>query len=460
MPALVASRGHRLRLQHELVETRCVLFLPHLHEIAVGAHHDAVQHFDDVDAAAERRVDVRHLEPDDAAADDKHALRDRRQLERAGRIDDARIVRHERQLHRFAPRRDDRLLEADRLLRGRRFAAVAARKLHLEMMRIEEAPDAADDIDLARLRHARKPPGQPLHDAVLEASQLVEIDGRRSVTDAVLAHRLHFIHHGRRMQQRLRRNAADVEAHAAERGVALDEDRFQTEIRGTERGGIAAGARSRARASRIRCRHVRCSSDADRAPHPRPLSRKRARRGRRRFRCGSLAPGPARRRGPGWGCFGARSLSRSRERAGVRAFAFQRQQRVPSDTLSPTFTVIALTTPSAGDGISIVALSDSTVTSGSSAFHGVARLHEHVDHRNILKSPMSGTFTSTRGIAQLLLLCLVAYRRRASAAAASARRAAGSRRAAPSTAASSRARARRRCGRVASASCAICVAFA
>src|SRR3546814_8921357 len=37
-------------------------------------------------------------------------------------------------------------------------------------------------------------------------------------------------------------NAADVEADAAELRVALDQDGVQTQVRGAERGGVAAGA--------------------------------------------------------------------------------------------------------------------------------------------------------------------------------------------------------------------------
>jgi hypothetical protein len=38
----------------------------------------------------------------------------------------------------------------------------------------------------------------------------------------------------------------------------------------------------------------------------------------------------------------------------------------PCETLSPTFTFISITTPASGDGISIVALSDSSETSDCS----------------------------------------------------------------------------------------------
>ena len=58
---------------------------------------------------------------------------------------------------------------------------------------------------------------------------------------------------------------------------------------------------------------------------------------------------------------------------------------LPSLTLSPTLIGMALTTPGCGAGTSIVALSDSSETSGVLGLHGVADLHEHLDHRHVLE---------------------------------------------------------------------------
>src|SRR5688572_5135523 len=66
----------------------------------------------------------------------------------------------------------------------------------------------------------------------------------------------------------------------------------------------------------------------------------------------------------------------------------------PSLTLSPTLTWIALTTPDSGAGTSIVALSDSSETSGSSAFTVSPTLTKISMTGTSLKSPMSGTRTS------------------------------------------------------------------
>ena len=57
----------------------------------------------------------------------------------------------------------------------------------------------------------------------------------------------------------------------------------------------------------------------------------------------------------------------------------------PWDTRSPTLILMPPTVPAAGDGISIVALSDSSVISGSSALMVVAFLDQDLDHRHVLE---------------------------------------------------------------------------
>src|SRR5512145_119428 len=67
----------------------------------------------------------------------------------------------------------------------------------------------------------------------------------------------------------------------------------------------------------------------------------------------------------------------------------------PCDTLSPSFTRISLTTPAADDGISIDALSRSTVISDWSFATVSPGFTSTSITSTSLKSPMSGTFTST-----------------------------------------------------------------
>jgi pyruvate/2-oxoglutarate dehydrogenase complex dihydrolipoamide acyltransferase (E2) component len=66
----------------------------------------------------------------------------------------------------------------------------------------------------------------------------------------------------------------------------------------------------------------------------------------------------------------------------------------PSATLSPSLTLSSRTVPAAGEGTSIVALSDSSVTSGSSALTTSPGLTRTSMTGTSLKSPMSGTLTS------------------------------------------------------------------
>ena len=55
----------------------------------------------------------------------------------------------------------------------------------------------------------------------------------------------------------------------------------------------------------------------------------------------------------------------------------------PLETLSPTRTLTSRTTPPAVAGTSIVAFSDSSVTSGASFVDPLAGLHEHLDDRDV-----------------------------------------------------------------------------
>ena len=73
----VASAPTVLVFSMMLSKRGAFIFCQTLHQVAVGAQHQAVEHLDDVEARAERRVDRAHLEADDAAADDQHALRHR-----------------------------------------------------------------------------------------------------------------------------------------------------------------------------------------------------------------------------------------------------------------------------------------------------------------------------------------------------------------------------------------------
>ena len=228
--------AHGLGLQHDLVEACLVTLLPDLHEVAVGAQHQAVQHFDDVDPRTQRRVHGRHFESDDASAHHEHLLRHVAQFERAGGVDHARIVRHERQPHGGRSGRDDGLAEADHLLVAGLVLRIAGREFHFEMVGAGKAAVATHDRHLAHLRHRSQAAGQLADDLALVRTQLVQAQLRRAELDAEIGEVRGFVHDRRHVQQCLRRDAADIQAHATERGIALDQHDLLAEVCRAERG--------------------------------------------------------------------------------------------------------------------------------------------------------------------------------------------------------------------------------
>jgi hypothetical protein len=113
---------------------------------------------------------------------------------------------------------------------------------HFEVMRVDELADALHDLDLAPLGHAGEAAGQLADDLVLVRAQPVEVDARRAEADAAVGHVLRFVHDAGDVQQRLGRDAADVEADAAERRVALDEDGLHAEVGAAESRRVTARA--------------------------------------------------------------------------------------------------------------------------------------------------------------------------------------------------------------------------
>src|SRR5207249_11003882 len=92
--------------------------------------------------------------------------------------------------------------------------------------------------------------------------------------------------------------------------------------------------------------------------------------------------------------------------AACASAASSMSKTVPSLTLSPSLTFISFTTPAEGDGTSMVALSDSSVTSGSSAFTVSPGFTKTSMIGTSLKSPMSGTLTSIARAAPAGGICL------------------------------------------------------
>src|SRR5208337_427020 len=108
----------------------------------------------------------------------------------------------------------------------------------------------------------------------------------------------------------------------------------------------------------------------------------------------------------GWGGAVAGSCCDSSEGGWVMAPSLPRSVRmaVPWLTLSPTLTRTFSTVPLDGAGTSIVALSDSSDTSGSSVLTGSPSFTWISTIGTFLKSPISGTVTSVAGMAVSLFV--------------------------------------------------------
>jgi hypothetical protein len=207
------------------------------HEVLVAAGDERVHQLDDRDLGPQRVVHRGHLEPDDPAADDQQPARDVGELERAGGVHEPRIVvREARQAGRARPGGDDRVPEPH----GRPSVLAG----HGEDVGGRELGDAVHDLDLALLGQAHEAAGELADDGLLPAAQRVDVDLRLAEGDAVRRGLLRLREHLRHVEQRLGGDAAHVEAHAAERLVALDEHGLEPEIGGPEGRGVAAGPRA------------------------------------------------------------------------------------------------------------------------------------------------------------------------------------------------------------------------
>ena len=290
-----------LGVEQDLAVARPDALFERAHQVRIAAGHQLRRELDHADLRTQGIEHAGHLQSDDAAADHQEASWILRQLERAARVDDARIVRHERQPHRLGTGGDDAMLEAN--------AFAAAALGDLEHMRADELADAAYHLDLALLGQHGQSAGQLAHHARLPGAQLAGVHPGRLEHNAMRTHLARIFNDLRGVQQRLGRNAADVEAHAAECLPALDQRDLEPEIRGAKGRGVTAGPRAQhqqLRAARSlvlhRCRPGRdrgCGHGARRG-YCRGFRRRHRRRWRRRHsRGGRGGRGGRSRRGRG-----------------------------------------------------------------------------------------------------------------------------------------------------------------
>ena len=91
---------------------------------------------------------------------------------------------------------------------------------------------------------AARPPVSLSTTETFQVQQRLQVDLGLGEADSPLGHLTRLGDHPSGVQQRLGGDAADVEAHAAEPVIALDEHRLEAEVGGAERCRVAAGARA------------------------------------------------------------------------------------------------------------------------------------------------------------------------------------------------------------------------
>ena len=263
--ALLVHAGHFGR-QEEFHTLALQETLELLRDFAVEARRDAVEEFDDRHVAAETSPHRSQFEPDIAAADHEQPLRYVLERQRAGRRHNALFVDGDTgKRHHVGARRDNDILGGKRARR-------TVGKLDRDLTGACDARFAHDAFDLVLLEEELDALGEFADDLRLVRHHGGEIEAHLRL-DAELGEFLagRFVVKFARVQQRLGRNAADVEAGAAELAALVHAGSAHAQLSGTDRGVVAArsaandhdvesvthGSRVSARGGRFGRRHRR-----------------------------------------------------------------------------------------------------------------------------------------------------------------------------------------------------------
>ena len=199
--------------------------------------HEPRQQLQDRHVAAEAPEDRRELDAHRAAADDGDRLGHFAQADRFVARDDAPAIDLDA---RHAPRRrsgrdDDLLPRAQRL----RLAFE-----HVDAAVAGQPRRAFDPVDLVLLEQEFDALRQAGDDPVLARLHLGHVDADRPLPcrHAPLFRVLNDFQRVRVLEERLGRDAAPQQTRAAERLLFFDDGHLEPELRGTDRGHVAAGA--------------------------------------------------------------------------------------------------------------------------------------------------------------------------------------------------------------------------
>ena len=181
----------------------------------------------------ERGVDAPELEPDVAAAHHQEPRRRGGQLERRGRVPHAGAGSSPGSV---AGREPVAMIACLNLSVA---GGASSRDTRIEPS-VSKRPWPATTSTPRALASAGQPLGEAADGPLGPGAQPGDVDARRAEGDARVRSLGRVVDQRGDAEERLRRNAADVEALAAERAARLDEHRVEPEVGRAEGGRIAA----------------------------------------------------------------------------------------------------------------------------------------------------------------------------------------------------------------------------
>ena len=209
--------------------------MPYFNQVAVCALHQAIHHFNNIQARTQSAVNRTHFETDNTAADNQQFARYFFQGQCAAGVKNSRIFRDERQFGYSAACCNDTVFEGNDFFltgRSRLFIHFAGRQRNFQVVRIQELAVTLDNVYFTAFSHTGQTAGQTGNHAVFVSAQHVDIEFRLGVFDTVGSQVAHFVDNGSVVQQGFGRDTADVQANAAQSFVTFNDGNFQAFVSG------------------------------------------------------------------------------------------------------------------------------------------------------------------------------------------------------------------------------------
>ena len=245
LSSAVTDCGVEARVGHDGHAALGEVALDDLADVDVLERDDLGQVFEQRHLRAEVVEHARELDPDRAGADDDDVLGQRVHPEDVVAGHDALAVRGQagQRLHPRPGGKDDVGRVEDAVAATAR-GAVLARLADLDLARAVEPAAPGHPGHLVLVDERLEPRPQPLDDGVAPGGHRRVVDGRLARQDqAVVLGVVDAVREVGRLEQRLRRDAAAMEARAADL-VVVDEGDLEPELAGAEGRRVAAGARA------------------------------------------------------------------------------------------------------------------------------------------------------------------------------------------------------------------------